>query len=152
MPAGRWVRPVRRGGLVVLGLLHLWWGIAALVAPARFFAGFPFGRSWTGAYPPYNEHLVVDLGATFTTLAVLLLCAAALDDRRVSLVVLAGLLTFSALHLAFHATHAGRLGGGEYAASLVALALGVAAPAALLVLVTRGGDARDVRHGGAGSG
>ena len=146
----RWARPVRRAGLAVLAAVHLWWGVYALAAPARFFAGFPVGHAWTGAYPPYNEHLVVDLGATFTTLAVLLAAAAALDRRPVSLVVLAGLLTFSAVHLAFHATHAGRLAGAEYAASLVALAVGVIAPVALAVLVMAGEDTRAGRRGAAG--
>jgi hypothetical protein len=113
----RYAGPLRRAGLAVLAALNLWWGVAALVAPARFFAAFPFGHTWTGAYPPYNEHLVVDLGATFTTLA-----------------VLAGVGTFNTLHLAFHATHPGRLAGGEYAASVAALVAGVLAPVVLAAL------------------
>lgn len=138
----RWAGPARRAGLAVLALLNLWWGVAALATPARFFAGFPFGHAWTGAYPPYNEHLVVDLGATFVSLGVLLGAAAVLDRRAVTLVVLAGVGTFDALHLAFHATHAGGLSGGEYAASLLALAAGVLAPAVLALLALSGPDVR----------
>ena len=56
-----------RGGLVLLGALHLSWGVPATLAPRWFFDSFPgLGHAWTAAYPPYNGHLVTDLGATFT--------------------------------------------------------------------------------------
>lgn len=130
---------VLAGGLALLGALHLVWGLWALLAPEHFFDTFPgFGERWTVAYPPYNEHLVSDLGATFTALGVLLWIAAAVRDRRVTVVVLAGVLVFSALHLVFHAAHPGLLSGGSFAASLVSLAFGLLAPAALLVLVLAG--------------
>jgi len=128
-------RQVLRYGLVVLGVLHLWWGLWATVAPRHFFDTFPgFGQRWTAAYPPYNAHLVSDVGATFITLAVLLLIAALVRDRRVTAVVLIGVIVFSSLHLVFHAAHAGALRGGALAASLISLALGVVVPAGLLVL------------------
>ena len=82
----------------------------------------------------YNAHLVSDVGATFITLAVLLLIAALVRDRRVTAVVLIGVIVFSSLHLVFHAAHAGALRGGALAASLISLALGVVVPAGLLVL------------------
>jgi hypothetical protein len=128
----------RRAGLVGLGLVNLCWGGWAVLAPAGFFADFPgFGHRWTGGYPPYNGHLVTDLGITFVTLGVLLLTAAALDDRRVTSVVLAGDLVWSGLHLAYHALHRGELGTGDYLASLVSLALGVLVPLGLLALNRR---------------
>ncbi len=129
---------VRRGGLGTLGVVELVWGGWAYLAPAGFFANFPgFGHRWTYGYPPYNEHLVTDLGATFLTLGVLLVVAAVLDDRRVSVVVLVGVLEFNALHLAYHAMHRGTMGGADYAASLLSLVLGVLVPLALLVIVRR---------------
>ncbi|MBB5872565.1 hypothetical protein F4553_005999 [Allocatelliglobosispora scoriae] len=116
-----------------LAAVHLWWGSWAYVAPADFFARFPgFGHRWTAAYPPYNEHLIADLGATFLTLGVLLAIAAAVADRRVTRVVLTGVVLFSALHLVFHSRHAGLLGGSEWVLSLVTLVLGVLVPGALL--------------------
>ncbi|GAA4677247.1 hypothetical protein [Phytohabitans rumicis] len=127
-----------RLGLGLLGALHLSWGVPATLAPRWFFDTFPgFGRAWTAAYPPYNEHLVIDLGATFTALGVLLLMAAWLADRKVTAVVLCGVLVFSSLHLIFHARHHGALAGADLVASLVALALGVAVPVGLLVLDRR---------------
>lgn len=127
-----------RGGLVLLGVLHLSWGVPATLAPRWFFDNFPgLGHAWTAAYPPYNSHLVTDLGATFTTLGVLLLLAAWLADRKVTAVVLCGVLVFSSLHLAFHLRDHGELAGVDLVASLAALVMGVVLPAALLVLDRR---------------
>ena len=131
-------RAVLRGGLALLGVLHLSWGVAATAAPRWFFDTFPgFGERWTAAYPPYNEYLMRDVGATFATLGVLLLAAAVLADRRVTFVVLLGVIVFSGLHLAFHAGHRGGLSGASWSLSLVSLAAGVVAPAALLLLARR---------------
>lgn len=125
-------------GLAVLGAANLGWGAWASVAPRHFFVTFPgFGQRWTSAYPPYNQHLVTDLGATFLALGLLLALAATLRDRRVTTVVLLGVLTFNALHLAFHASDPGLLSGGALAASLVSLVVGVLAPGVLLVLARR---------------
>lgn len=132
------MRALVRGGLVLLGGLHLSWGVPAVLAPRWFFDTFPgFGRAWTAAYPPYNEHLVADLGATFLTLGVLLLLAAWLADRRVTAVVLGGVLVFSTLHLVFHLRDHGEMAGGDLVASVATLALGVFVPIALLVLDRR---------------
>lgn len=132
------MRTLVRGGLVLLGGLHVSWGAPAVLAPRWFFDTFPgFGRAWTAAYPPYNEHLVTDLGATFLTLGVLLLLAAWLADRKVTAVVLGGVLVFSTLHLVFHLRDHGEMSGGDLVASLATLALGVFAPIALLVLDRR---------------
>jgi hypothetical protein len=57
-----------------------------------------------------------------------------LSDRRVRRVVLGGVVLFSALHLIFHARHAGSLAGAELGLSLLTLVLGVVVPAGLLAL------------------
>jgi hypothetical protein len=131
----------------VLGAVHAWWGLWARVAPQHFFDTFPgFGRRWTAAYPPYNEHLVTDLGATFLTLAFLLGAGAAWParaggpDRAVRTVALVAVILFSALHLSFHAGHRGGLVGADYGLSLVTLAFGVVVPGVLLLIDRRSSD------------
>src|SRR5258705_13159799 len=110
---------VVRVGIGLLAAVNAWWGGWARFAPRHFFDTFPgFGHYWTAAYPPYNEHLVTDLGSTFLTLAFLLGAAAWLDQRPVRWVVLTGVIVFNALHLEFHALHAGLLSGFELGASL----------------------------------
>jgi hypothetical protein len=121
--------------MAVLALLHGWWGLWALIDPQHFFDTFPgAGRRWTAAYPPYNEHLVIDLGATFVTLAFLLAAGAASRSRGVRAVALLTVTLFGALHLGFHSAEHGLLASADLAASLVALALGVLVPVALLVI------------------
>lgn len=134
-----------RWALVILGAFHISWGVPAVLAPRWFYANFPgFGHRWTAAYPPYNEHLMTDVGAAFTALGVILLIAAWLLDRKVTMVVLIGLLVFSALHLVFHLSDAGHLAGADLVLSLLTLAAGVVLPLVLLVL-----NARSPRPGSA---
>jgi hypothetical protein len=129
---------VVRAGMAALGLVHAWWGLWAYLWPSQFYGAFPgLGRRWTAAYPPYNEHLVTDLGATFLTLAFLLLAGAGVRNRGVRTVVLAGVGLFGALHLSFHLGHPGTMSGIDLSASLFFLALGVLAPAVLLVVDRR---------------
>ncbi|MFG2038689.1 hypothetical protein [Dactylosporangium sp. NPDC048998] len=126
------VRSIRRLGFGALGLVNLVWGGWAVAAPSHFFATFPgFGLHWTAAYPPYNQHLIVDLGATMLTLAVLFLGAAIVDRPAVSW--LAGLATavFGTLHFGYHALHAGHMGTTDRVLSLLSLVGGALAPPAL---------------------
>jgi hypothetical protein len=126
--------------------VHLWWGIWARFWPRDFFDEFPgFGHRWTAAYPPFNEHLVTDLGSTFITLAFLLAVGAAIDDRRLRLVVVSAVLLFSVSHLAFHLGHRGSMAAFDLGASLATLAAGAAAPVALLAI-----DILGQHRGGAG--
>jgi hypothetical protein len=123
--------------LAGLGVVEVSWGVWAYLAPRGFFDTFPgAGHHWTAAYPPYNEHLVSDLGATFLTLGALALVAAWLDDRRVIVVVLGAQILFNALHLTFHATHRGDF-AADYPVSLFTLALGVILPSMLLASYRR---------------
>jgi hypothetical protein len=124
-----------RAGIAALAVVNGWWGAWARFAPDNFFFAFPgFGHHWTAAYPPYNEHLVTDLGSTFLTLAFLLAVAAALSDRRVHTVVLLGVLVFNVLHLSFHLAHHEGMAAADAAGSLTALGLGVVVPVLLLFL------------------
>jgi len=134
---------VVRLGMAVFAVLNLWWGVWARLWPGPFFDNFPgFGRRWTAAYPPYNEHLVTDLGSTFLTLGFLLAAAAFVDDRRLRRLALAGVIVFNTSHLAFHATHPGQMHGSDLAASLATLAVGVVGPAILLGLDALGQRSR----------
>lgn len=137
---------MRRWALAILGLLHLAWGVSATIAPRWFFDRFPgFGHRWTAAYPPYNEHLMTDVGAAFTTLGVILLLAAWMLDRKVTTVVLIGVIVFSAIHLGYHSLRRGELHGADLVVSIASLVAGVLAPAVLLVLTL----ARPPRQGSA---
>jgi hypothetical protein len=118
-----------------LAAVNLWWGAWARFAPRNFYENFPgFGHRWVAAYPPYNAHLVTDLGATFLTLGFLLAAATVIADRRLRWVVLGGVLIFNGLHLAFHAANRGTMAAFDYGASLVTLVAGVVGPLVLVAL------------------
>jgi hypothetical protein len=52
-----------RTALVVLALSAAFTGLPAALAPRTFFDDFPFLSAWVELLPPYNEHLVTDVGA-----------------------------------------------------------------------------------------
>lgn len=132
----RWL--VVRIGLVLLGLGQGYAAVWALFAPRSFFDGFPGGGAhWVSALPPYNEHLVRDYGSAFLAIAALALVAAWLADRRVARVALAIWALAAAPHLAFHLSHPDEPSGASGVASLATLALNLAVPLFLLVLIPK---------------
>ncbi len=141
-----------RIGLAGLAAVHLWWGLWAYAAPAHFFRTFPgFGHHWTAGYPPYNEHLTADLGATFLTLGVLLAVPAVHYRPALARLSLTGALIFDTLHLAFHLTHQGTLTTPDWTAGLLPLLLGLVLPATLLLLTKEGHLLNAFRRGRAPS-
>jgi len=103
-------------------------GLTASLAPHAFYDDFPFIAHWVDLLPPYNEHLVTDVGGLYLGFAVLFAWAAwALDRVLLRAVCCAWLLT-SALHLIFHARHLDGFGAGDAVAEILSLALLIAAP------------------------
>ncbi|HET7053954.1 MAG TPA: hypothetical protein VFI09_08580 [Solirubrobacterales bacterium] len=88
-------------------------GLVAAFAPHAFYEDFPFLRHWVELLPPYNEHLVTDVGGLYLGFAVLFAWAAwTLQPTLVRAVCCAWLLT-ATLHLIFHITHLEGFGTGD---------------------------------------
>jgi hypothetical protein len=111
-----------RGALLLLCAYCLFLGLVAVAAPHTFFDDFPFLAHWVERLPPYNEHLVTDVGGLYLGFAVILGLAAWRLERNLVIAACAGFLTVSLLHLLFHATHLEGFGGLEGAEELTALA------------------------------
>jgi hypothetical protein len=111
-----------RAALALLCGYCLLLGAIAVVAPHTFFADFPFLAHWVERLPPYNEHLVTDVGGAYLGFVVVLGLAAWRLERGLVLAACAGFLTVALLHLLFHATHLEGFGGLEGAEELAALA------------------------------
>ncbi|HET6751944.1 MAG TPA: hypothetical protein VFL71_22075 [Actinomycetes bacterium] len=110
-------------------------GAWALGAPESFYQEFPGGgRTWVSALPPYNEHLIRDVGSLSLALAVLTAAAALTLERRLVIVTALALLVWSTPHLAFHLGHLEGLATVDQVGQLVTLGLGVALPLVLLGL------------------
>jgi len=111
-----------RAALALLLVSALSVGLPATLAPHAFYDDFPFLRHWVDLLPPYNEHLITDVGGLYLGFAVLFAWAAwTLEATLVRAVCVAWLLT-AALHLGFHATHLDGFSTGDAIAELASLA------------------------------
>jgi hypothetical protein len=124
-------------GFVFLAALTI--GLTATVAPRTFYDDFPFVAHWVELLPPYNEHLVTDVGGLYLGFAVLFAWAAwTLDRALVRALCVAWLLT-GGIHLLFHATHLAHFSAADGIAELATLALLlVPAPIALWAIGSPG--------------
>jgi hypothetical protein len=113
---------IARGALLALTAYCLFLGLTATVVPHVFFDDFPFLAHWVERLPPYNEHLVTDVGGLYLGFAVVFGLAAWRPRRDLVIAACAGFLTMAVPHLAFHATHLSGFGTGGAIAELAALA------------------------------
>jgi hypothetical protein len=130
--------PGVRLGLLVLAATAAYPGIWALFWPHSFFSRFPgFGYQWVASSPPYNEHLITDVGGFYLGFAVLLFVAALMADRRVTRVSLVAWLVFSIPHVVWHARHVTGDSTVDRWGSVVTLGAGVLLALVLLLVGRR---------------
>lgn len=103
-------------------------GLLAAFAPRTFYDDFPYAGHWVDRLPPYNEHLVTDVGALYLGFALVLAWAAATLSRQLVSAACWGWILFSVLHLVFHARHLDAFGTGDAVQELVSLAVVIALP------------------------
>lgn len=126
-----------RLGLLFLATLALVPGLWASISPASFFSDFgDLSFSWVPIAPPFNEHLVRDVGAAYLAFSVPLLAAAFIMDRRLSQIALLAWLVFAATHLFFHIDRQEWTPGADKTQA-IALGLTVVLPAILIPLARR---------------
>jgi hypothetical protein len=117
-----------RTALACICAYCLFLGLTAAVVPHTFYSDFPFLAHWVERLPPYNEHLVSDVGGLYLGFAVIFALAAQRLERGTIVAACAGFLTVSLLHLLFHATHRENLTTAETIAELFALSTLLAPP------------------------
>ncbi|HEX5929135.1 MAG TPA: hypothetical protein VFY48_07050 [Solirubrobacterales bacterium] len=98
-------------------------GLTAAIAPRTFYDDFPFVTAWVSLLPPYNEHLVTDVGGLYLGFAVLFAWAARTLERTLVRAVCVAWLLTATLHLVFHAGHLEGFGTADAIAEIVSLAL-----------------------------
>jgi hypothetical protein len=109
--------------------------VPALIAPRYFYDSFPLGASWVDKLPPFNEHLVSDVGESYLAFA-LLFGWAAVTLRRPLVVPLCVAWTIAAVaHFVYHVTHLDGFDAADAIAQIVGLALVVALPVIAAVVV-----------------
>jgi hypothetical protein len=130
----RWLR----GGLLVLAAMALLPGLWGTLWPRSFFDDFPgAGNAWVAAFPPYNEHLVRDVGAFYLGYGVLLLAAALITRRRLAQVALVAWLVATIPHGIFHVRHLDALETTPAVVQSIVLGVMVLLPLWLLWLSAR---------------
>jgi glucose uptake protein GlcU len=117
-------------GLLFVAALVI--GLTATVFPRTFYEDFPFLAHWVDLLPPYNEHLVTDVGGLYLGFAVLFAWAARTLERTLVRAVCTGWLLTAGLHLVFHATHLEGFSTADAVGELASLALLVGTPAVAL--------------------
>jgi hypothetical protein len=128
------VRGPLRALLVVLAVSAALPGLWATLAPRAFYIGFPAAAHWVDRLPPYNQHLVTDVGAFYLGFAVLFAWAAMTLQRALVLPVCVAWSVFSAIHLAYHAAHLRGFPTADAVGEIVALAAVLALPALVVRL------------------
>jgi hypothetical protein len=127
-----------RAALSLLFASSLLIGLTAFAVPRTFYEDFPFLTHWVNLLPPYNEHLITDVGGLYLGFAVLFAWAARTLDRTLSRAVCVAWLLTAGLHLIFHAAHLDGFSAADAVAELTALALLLAPPALVLWASTPG--------------
>ena len=108
--------------LAFLAFAALSVGLPAAFAPGTFFDEYPFFSSWVGLLPPYNEHLVTDVGGLYLGFGFLFVWALVKPSRQLILPLCIGWLIGQALHLIFHVGHLEGFGTADAVAQTVGLA------------------------------
>jgi hypothetical protein len=111
-------------------------GLLATFAPSAFYDSFPLGRGWVQMLPPYNEHLIHDVGNYKLAFAVLFAWAAWRPSRELVVPVASAWSLAALLHAGYHALNLDGFGAGD-AIALIAVLTSVLALPVLAIVLTR---------------
>ena len=112
-------------------------GLQATLSPTSFYDGFPLGRAWVQMLPPYNEHLIRDVGDFYIAFAILFAWAAWRPARELVIPLASAWSVAALLHFVFHARHLDGFAVGDAIALLATLATVLALPVLAIVLTLR---------------
>ena len=118
-----------RAALGILVAAALLIGFTAAFLPRTFYGDFPFVTHWVELLPPYNEHLVTDVGGLYLGFALLFAWAGWTLDRTLVRAACVAWLLAATLHLIFHAGHLAAFGTADAIAELASLAFLLVPPA-----------------------
>lgn len=117
-------------------------GAWAQFAPQSFYFSFPgSGRAWVRLLPPFNEHLVRDVGGLSLAVAVVLAVAAVAATRSWTRTAVAAFGIYALPHTIFHGLHLENFGRGDAVVQMAGFSLQLLLALAAL-LATIGGRRR----------
>jgi hypothetical protein len=136
------MRPLLRVTLACLAVQAGIIGVQGTVAPRSFYDGFPFGRGWVELLPPYNEHLIRDVGGFYLAFTILFVWAAVTLARALVVPLCVAWAVFSLAHGLFHVLHLDGFSPGDAIAEIGGLAAVLVLPLLAIWVVRR--DVRDL--------
>jgi hypothetical protein len=126
---------------VLLGFLALTEaviGVWALFAPASFYRSFPgAGQAWVSMLPPYNEHLITDIGELSLALTVVLAAAAVTGQWLLGVVAIVAFAVCTVPHVIFHSFHLEGFSRGNAIAQIVGFVLQLVMAVVVVLLLWR---------------
>jgi hypothetical protein len=128
---------IARVSLWCLALSSAATGLPAALAPNAFYDGFPLGRGWVMLLPPYNQHLITDVGGFYVAFALLFAWAAVRPARELVLPLCAAWSVAALLHFGYHVTHLDGFDTGDAIAQTASLAVVLALPLTAVAGVRR---------------
>jgi hypothetical protein len=123
--------------LAILAVFAAGPGLQGSFAPRGFYTGFPAGRGWVELLPPYNEHLIRDVGGFYLAFAILFAWAAVTPARQLVLPLCVAWSVAALLHFVYHATHLDGFSTSDAIAQTTGLAFVLGAPLAAIWLSAR---------------
>jgi hypothetical protein len=134
-------RLVLRVALWSLAALAAMTGVIATLAPHTFYESFPAGLGLVEKLPPYNQHLVTDVGGFYLAFTLLFAWTAVTLQRAVMVPVALAWIVVQSIHTAYHLLHLDGFDVAEGVAQTAGFAIFLLLPAVVLAL--RGaGDGR----------
>jgi hypothetical protein len=112
-------------------------GLQGTIAPESFYSGFPGGRGWVQLLPPYNEHLIRDVGGFYLAFALLFAWAAVTPARALVVPLCVAWSVSAVLHAVYHVLHLDGFGAADAIAQTAGLVAVLALPALAVVIAAR---------------
>lgn len=97
--------PLIRVCLGVLALSALSIGLPATFAPETFYTDYPFFTALISLLPPYNEHLITDIGGLYLGFGIIFGWATVTPSRQLVIPLCSAWIVAQTLHFAFHIEH-----------------------------------------------
>ena len=141
------MRLILRLSLIFVAVSALLPGLEGTLGPSSFYASFPLGRGWVELLPPYNEHLVRDVGGFYLAFAILFAWAAVTLSSALIVPLCVTWTVAAVLHAYFHVTHLDGFSTGDAVAQTTGLLAVIALPLLAIAATRRGSEPATRREG-----
>jgi hypothetical protein len=131
------MRTVLRAALLFVAVSALLPGLEGTFGPSSFYGSFPLGRGWVELLPPYNEHLIRDVGGFYLAFAILFAWAAVTLAAALVVPLCVAWSVAAVLHAIFHIAHLEGFSTGDAIAQTTGLLAVIALPVLAVSIVRR---------------